>query len=110
MCRRGAAEGFAIVTKDDDFRQRSFLRGSPPKIIWVRMGNCATADVEAILRVKAPEIVAFAADPLRLRSCSRASCRLSQSHLLANRRVKLTRTGVKALPRQRGPRNLRAER
>jgi len=29
--------GMAIVTKDDDFRQRSFLYGSPPKVIWVHL-------------------------------------------------------------------------
>ncbi len=28
--RRAAADGFIIVTKDDDFRQRSFLYGFPP--------------------------------------------------------------------------------
>lgn len=58
-----AAAGFAIVTKDDDFRQRSFLRGHPPKVIWVRLGNCRTADVEALLRVRAEDVRAFAADP-----------------------------------------------
>lgn len=34
-----AADGFTIVTKDDDFRQRSVLRGAPPRVIWVRLGN-----------------------------------------------------------------------
>lgn len=28
-----ADHGFAIVTKDADFRQRSFLEGHPPKIV-----------------------------------------------------------------------------
>jgi predicted nuclease of predicted toxin-antitoxin system len=26
------------------------LQGFPPKIIWIRRGNCKTADIEAILR------------------------------------------------------------
>ena len=60
---RAAAEGFAIVTKDDDFRQRSFLRGAPPKVIWVRLGNCRTSDVEALLRARAGDIASFAIDP-----------------------------------------------
>lgn len=30
-----AQHGFAIVTKDADFHQRSFLFGHPPKAIWV---------------------------------------------------------------------------
>jgi predicted nuclease of predicted toxin-antitoxin system len=55
-----AAGGFAIVTKDDDFRQRSFLRGHPPKVIWVRLGNCRAADVEALLRARVEDVRAFA--------------------------------------------------
>jgi predicted nuclease of predicted toxin-antitoxin system len=39
-----------IVSKDSDFHQRSFLYGYPPKIVWVRLGNCSTADVELVLR------------------------------------------------------------
>jgi predicted nuclease of predicted toxin-antitoxin system len=39
-----------IVSKDSDFYQRSLLFGHPPKIIWIRRGNCSTVDVEAILR------------------------------------------------------------
>ena len=59
---RAAAAGFVIVTKDDDFRQRSFLRGHPPKVVWVRLGNCRTGDVAALLRARHAEVVAFAAD------------------------------------------------
>jgi predicted nuclease of predicted toxin-antitoxin system len=39
-----------IVSKDSDFHQRSFLYGYPPKVVWVRLGNCSTADVERVLR------------------------------------------------------------
>jgi predicted nuclease of predicted toxin-antitoxin system len=28
-----ARQGFAIVSKDSDFHQRSFVRGHPPKVI-----------------------------------------------------------------------------
>ena len=35
-----------IVTKDADFSDMSVLRGHPPKIIWLRLGNCTTSDVE----------------------------------------------------------------
>lgn len=61
--RHAADGGFAIVTKDDDFRQRGFVRGAPPKVIWVRLGNCTTDDVEAVLRARHADILAFAADP-----------------------------------------------
>lgn len=36
------ANEFVIVSKDSDFAQRSSLLGSPPKVIWVRIGNCTT--------------------------------------------------------------------
>jgi predicted nuclease of predicted toxin-antitoxin system len=55
--------GYAIVSKDDDFHQRSFLYGHPPKVIWVRAGNCSTSQIESILRRHAPGILAFGADP-----------------------------------------------
>ncbi len=41
---------FTLVTKDADFGDLSILRGFPPKVIWLRRGNCRTADIEAILR------------------------------------------------------------
>ena len=39
-----------IVSKDSDFHQRSFLYSYPPKVVWVRLGNCSTDDVERVLR------------------------------------------------------------
>ena len=41
---------FYIVTQDADFPELSQLKGSPPKVIWLRCGNMATSDVEIILR------------------------------------------------------------
>ena len=51
---------FAIVSKDSDFYDSSALYGSPPKVIWLRAANCATAAIEAVLRRSAAEIEAFA--------------------------------------------------
>ena len=45
-----AEHGFTIVSKDADFHQRSLLLGSPPKVVWLRIGNCSVAESEAILR------------------------------------------------------------
>jgi predicted nuclease of predicted toxin-antitoxin system len=39
-----------ICSKDSDMHQRSFVFGGPPKVVWVRLGNCSTSDVEALLR------------------------------------------------------------
>jgi len=55
------SNGFAIVSKDSDFSQRSFLLGSPPKVIWLRIGNCTTARAEFVLRNVAPRVHAFLA-------------------------------------------------
>lgn len=54
--------GFMIVSKDSDFHQRSLLLGYPPKIVWVRLGNCSTNAMEQLLRDHAPDVQQFAAD------------------------------------------------
>ncbi len=41
--------GLAIVTKDQDFVRLSVVLGAPPKVIWVRLGNCSTDDVVRML-------------------------------------------------------------
>lgn len=43
-------EGFVIVTKDSDFSDLCILLGFPPKVIWIRRGNCSSRDIESILR------------------------------------------------------------
>ncbi len=55
--------GFLVVSKDADFHQRSFLRGHPPKVVWVRLGNCTTDQILELLRNRIKEIERFAADP-----------------------------------------------
>lgn len=57
-------EGFVIVSKDTDFHQRSFLFGPPPKVIWVRLGNCSTRDVADLLRKYVNDIERFHHDPV----------------------------------------------
>lgn len=54
--------GFMIVSKDSDFYQMSLLFGQPPKVIWIRRGNCSTADIEVILRQRFNDIQAFYED------------------------------------------------
>lgn len=53
--------GFVIVSKDSDFSERSVLRGSPPKVIWLRIGNCTTLRAGFVLRDAFPRIQAFLA-------------------------------------------------
>lgn len=56
------AHNYMIVSKDDDFHQRSFLFGAPPKVIWVRLGNATTDQIEAALRHHVNDVAAFHAD------------------------------------------------
>jgi predicted nuclease of predicted toxin-antitoxin system len=57
------AEECMIVTKDADFNDLSILRGFPPKVIWLRIGNCTTDQIEVLLRRHRATITTFAADP-----------------------------------------------
>jgi predicted nuclease of predicted toxin-antitoxin system len=56
-----AAGGYLLVTKDEDFQRLSVVRGPPPKVVWVRLGNCATADVARLLGLRADDIARFVA-------------------------------------------------
>src|SRR4051812_44171346 len=42
----GRQHDYAIVSKDEDYSDLSVVRGSPPKFIWLQLGNCTTAQVE----------------------------------------------------------------
>ena len=53
---------FAIVSKDSDFQQRSLLYGSPPKFIWLRVGNCTVKTIEELLRKHSAAIHTFGMD------------------------------------------------
>ncbi|MBW2397619.1 MAG: DUF5615 family PIN-like protein [Deltaproteobacteria bacterium] len=54
--------GFTIVSKDDDFRQRSFLHGAPPKVVWLQVGNAGTAAIAELLRGHASQLRRFEAE------------------------------------------------
>ena len=54
---------FAIVTKDEEYNNLSVIRGSPPKVLWLQLGNCTTARVEAVFRARFADIELFDKDP-----------------------------------------------
>lgn len=54
--------GFTIVSKDSDFRQRSFLFGAPTKVIEIALGICTTGQVEALLRRRLADVENFLQD------------------------------------------------
>lgn len=51
--------GFAIVSKDSDFHQLSVKEGPPPKVLWVRLGNCSVDDIAGILRARLKDLEQF---------------------------------------------------
>jgi len=57
-------EGFIIVTKDADFSDLCMLLGFPPKVIWIRRGNCKTSDMEMLLRHHHSDVEALDKDTI----------------------------------------------
>ena len=58
MARDG---GFVLVTRDEDFVGMSVLRGAPPKVVWLNIGNARNAFIVALLRARADDIERFLA-------------------------------------------------
>lgn len=54
--------GFVVVTKDSDFNDLSLALGSPPKVVWLRIGNCTLDDAEQALRGHEKALRAFQGD------------------------------------------------
>ena len=54
--------GLTIVTKDADFNNLAFLLGAPPKVVWIKLGNCSTSDIEALLRTRQTDWLEFEKD------------------------------------------------
>ena len=54
--------GYAIVSKDNDFRQRAFLYGPPPKVVWLSVGNAGTDAIAMLIRAGVEWLRAFDLD------------------------------------------------
>lgn len=54
---------FVIVTKDSDFADLAFALGAPPKVIWLRLGNCSTMTIARLLLRHQESIAEFGMDP-----------------------------------------------
>lgn len=51
--------GRTLVSQDGDFADLAVLRGVPPHVVWLRVGNRPTAEVETVLRAHAEAIRAL---------------------------------------------------
>ena len=54
--------GFALVSKDADFQQRGLLYGYPPKVVWLRIGNCTREQLVQLITAHAADIHALDAN------------------------------------------------
>ncbi len=54
---------FVIVSKDADFYELSLIHGAPPKIIWIRLGNCRTEKILQAVRQHTDALQNFNKDP-----------------------------------------------
>jgi predicted nuclease of predicted toxin-antitoxin system len=59
---RAKQAGFTLVSKDSDFNELLASKGFPPKIIWIRLGNCTTAEILNALRENYEAILDFSGD------------------------------------------------
>lgn len=55
--------GFTIVSKDSDFQQRSLLYGHPPKVVWLRIGNCTRQQLIHLIASHEQDIRSLDTDP-----------------------------------------------
>jgi predicted nuclease of predicted toxin-antitoxin system len=58
----GGAHGGVTVTKGSDLNDLAVLRGPAPKVVWPRLGNGTTADLEWVLRRAHGALAAVVAD------------------------------------------------
>lgn len=53
---------YIIVSKDADMHDRSLVFGFPPKVVWIRLRNCSTQDVEDLIRREMETVTRFLGD------------------------------------------------
>ncbi len=51
--------GCLLVTRDEDFLRLSIVRGTPPKVVWLAVGNCSNQEVIRLLRTRHQDIQEF---------------------------------------------------
>lgn len=56
------SDRLVIVSKDTDFRERSFVRGAPPKVVWLDVGNSGTDPIAELLKTERERLERFALD------------------------------------------------
>jgi predicted nuclease of predicted toxin-antitoxin system len=58
-------KGYTIVSKDNDFLDLSLVLGHPPKVVFIRTGNCSTEAIANLLERNQQTIDEFMSNNLR---------------------------------------------
>jgi len=58
--RLAKERGCILVTRDEDFLRLSIVRGAPPKVVWLALGNCSNQEVIHLMRAHRQAIEEFA--------------------------------------------------
>lgn len=58
--------GFTLATKNTDMVDLCVLRGAPPKVLWLRVGNCTSELILDVLLRNRERIASFESDPTRV--------------------------------------------
>jgi len=58
--------GFTLATKNTDMVDLCVLRGGPPQVLWLRVGNCATSTIREVIERNDDRIRAFELDQTRV--------------------------------------------
>jgi predicted nuclease of predicted toxin-antitoxin system len=69
------------VSKDADMHDLSLVFGNPPKVIWIRLGNCSTLQVENLLRRDFNAIKLFSEDRIPSVRCDKGRLTPTRSNL-----------------------------
>lgn len=56
---RAQQDSYCLVTKDSDFNDLVATKGFPPKVIWIRLGNCTTTEIANLLQNHYATIATF---------------------------------------------------
>jgi predicted nuclease of predicted toxin-antitoxin system len=51
--------GYCLVAKDSDLNDLVAAKGFPPKVIWIRLGNCTTSAIVTLLQTHYEAILEF---------------------------------------------------
>ena len=57
--RLAKEHGCVLVTRDEDFLRLSIVRGAPPKVVWLAVGNCSNHELVRLLRTRYQDIEQF---------------------------------------------------